>query len=275
MTSVSNPNQHIEEYINYYMNNKHAEFAVLINGGWGTGKTWFIKKIINEKNIKNAPKKMAYISLNGISKISEISSEIFKFLHPVLGSDSAKLAGRILSSSLKTAFKIDINGDGKDDGTVSLSSPNLKIPDYLKINNDFILVFDDLERCNLKIEEIFGYINYFVEQEKIKVIVIGNEEEILKNESKESANYKKIKEKIFGTTFEYISDFETAIDFFITEIFNGELLDRMLKSKDLIVNKFNLINYKNLRSLKQVLSDFNRIYNRQSRGMMKICLIRF
>ncbi len=49
--------------------------------------------------------------------------------------------------------------------SISGGIPKIELPDYLKINDNFILVFDDLERCELKKEEVLGYINYFVEQE--------------------------------------------------------------------------------------------------------------
>ena len=42
---------------------------------------------------------------------------------------------------------------------MSVSVPDIELPDYLKITSKFILVFDDLERCKLKIEEVLGYIN--------------------------------------------------------------------------------------------------------------------
>ncbi|MFC2996089.1 P-loop NTPase fold protein [Acinetobacter sichuanensis] len=40
---ISEPNKHIEEYFDYYFNTKkNFEYAVLLNGAWGSGKTWFI-----------------------------------------------------------------------------------------------------------------------------------------------------------------------------------------------------------------------------------------
>ncbi|MFW2082856.1 P-loop NTPase fold protein [Acinetobacter guillouiae] len=264
MSIVSEKNKHIEEYVNYYISDKNSEFAILINGRWGTGKTWFVKKIIENKNSKH--KNMAYISLNGMSNISQISSEIFKFLHPVLGSEKAKLFGRIASDSLKAAFKIDINGNDKDETNLSVSSPKLKIPDYLKINKDFTLVFDDLERCKLKLVEILGYINYFVEHENIKVIIIGNEEEVRKTSDKEGCNYNEIKEKLIGATFEYESDSDSAVSYFIEEVFSGKLLTIIKDYKFQIINVFDRVGSKNLRSLKQVLNGFKRIYNVESWG---------
>ena len=91
---ISAPNKHIEEYLDYYFDGKkNFEYAVLLNGAWGSGKTWFVKKYIEKQILKD--KKVAYISLNGISKTSEIDEAIFKCIHPVLGSKQAKLAGQI------------------------------------------------------------------------------------------------------------------------------------------------------------------------------------
>lgn len=44
--------------------------------------------------------------------------------------------------------------------------------------SDTVLCFDDLERVNMSIDEVLGYINNFVEHDGIKVIIIGNEDEI-------------------------------------------------------------------------------------------------
>lgn len=54
------------------------------------------------------------------------------------------------------------------------------IESFLPINNS-ILIFDDLERCDCSINEILGYINSFVEHEKMKVIIVANQEEIGKS----------------------------------------------------------------------------------------------
>ncbi|WP_261373825.1 KAP family NTPase, partial [Yersinia massiliensis] len=42
-------NDNIKEYLHYYLNLAHSpKFAVLINGPWGIGKTYLIKKYINQ-----------------------------------------------------------------------------------------------------------------------------------------------------------------------------------------------------------------------------------
>ncbi|NLB64240.1 MAG: hypothetical protein GX801_09080 [Fibrobacter sp.] len=39
-------NKHIEEYLKQYLNIKEPGFAVLIKGGWGSGKKYFIEQFI-------------------------------------------------------------------------------------------------------------------------------------------------------------------------------------------------------------------------------------
>ena len=255
---ISKPNQHIEEYFDYYFEGKKQfEYAILLNGEWGSGKTWFVKKYIEKQ--KSLKKKVAYISLNGLSKTSEIDEAIFKCIHPVLGSKQAKLTGQILKGALKATLRIDLDGDSKSDGSVNASVPDIKLPDYLKIDDNFILIFDDLERCELKIEETLGYINYFVEQENIKVLVVSNDTEI-----KESDNFLRKKEKLIGTTFNYSEDQDLAIKSILEEIDNFELKEKLIAVIPLITETFNRIGYKNLRAFKQSVFDFERFYRKDT-----------
>lgn len=255
---ISAPNKHIEEYLDYYFDGKKKfEYAVLLNGAWGSGKTWFVKKYIEKQILKD--KKVAYISLNGISKTSEIDEAIFKCIHPVLGSKQAKLAGQIFKGTLKATLRIDLDGDSKPDANLGISAPDIKLPDYLKIDDNFILIFDDLERCELKIEETLGYINYFVEQENIKVLVVSNDTEI-----KESDNFLRKKEKLIGTTFNYSEDQDLAIKSILEEIDNFELKEKLITVIPLITETFNRIGYKNLRAFKQSVFDFERFYRKDT-----------
>lgn len=54
---------------------------------------------------------------------------------------------------------------------------NAKFGVYIEIS-DWLICFDDLERCGLPINEILGYINSLVEHNMCKVIILANEEEI-------------------------------------------------------------------------------------------------
>lgn len=256
-TYISEPNKHIEDYLDYYFDGKkNFEYAVLLNGAWGSGKTWFVKQYLEKK--EDQGKKICYVSLNGITKTSLIDEAIFKSIHPILSSKGAKLAGQILKGTLKATIKIDLDGDGKSDGSTSSGIPNISLPDYLKIDDKFILVFDDLERCELKKEETLGYINYFVEQEGIKTLIVSNEEEIQDNEE-----YARKKEKLIGATFSYIEDQNLAIKSILDEISEVDLKSILNSEIELVKQTFNQVGYKNLRSFKQTIFDFERFYKRE------------
>ena len=254
---ISEPNKHIEKYFDYYFDGeKNFEYAVLLNGAWGSGKTWFIKEYIQKQESKG--KKVAYISLNGLSKTSDIDDEIFRCIHPILGSKGARLAGQILKGAIKATIRVDLDGDSKPDSTVNVSVPDIKLPDYLRIDNNFILVFDDLERCKLKIEEVLGYINYFVEQESIKTLIISNATEIQQNEY-----FLKIKEKLVGATFNYTEDQDLAIQSILNEVLDGDLKTLITSNLELTKQIFNQVGYQNLRSFKQTVFDFKRFYKKE------------
>ncbi|MBK9223345.1 MAG: P-loop NTPase fold protein [Saprospiraceae bacterium] len=60
----------IERYIK-----KSPSFSLMIDGKWGSGKTYFIKHTLN-KIILDLGKKMIYTTANGIRSFSEINSQI-------------------------------------------------------------------------------------------------------------------------------------------------------------------------------------------------------
>lgn len=167
--------EEIESVIVEYLNNPNDEYAVMIDGEWGSGKTYFLKDslmrmIENIDNGKNKRRKYAYVSLYGVKSIEEISKEIvFQFL----GKKNKKKVENgdavleTVSNVLTASF-----------GVVNIDLSKIKnILNKIEIN-DWLICFDDLERCSLPVNEILGYINRLVEHNKCKVIVLANEKEI-------------------------------------------------------------------------------------------------
>lgn len=167
--------EEIESVIVEYLNNPNAEYAVMIDGEWGSGKTYFLKDSLMRimetiDNGKNKRRKYAYVSLYGVKSIEEISKEIvFQFL----GKKNKKKVENgdavleTVSNVLTASF-----------GVVNIDLSKIKnILNKIEIN-DWLICFDDLERCSLPVNEILGYINRLVEHNKCKVIVLANEKEI-------------------------------------------------------------------------------------------------
>lgn len=258
---MSNPNEHIEDFLKYYFKlPSPPQYAVLLKGKWGVGKTWFLKEIMASlHNPDYRVKKHLYVSLYGIASFEEIESEFFRQLHPVLSSKGMALAGKIGKGLLKTALKIDLNGDGKSDVNVSSQVPDINLPDYLSDTEGLVLVFDDLERASMDLESLLGYINYFVEHQGYKVIIIANEDELIKKEKASEVSYKRIKEKLIGKTFEIQPRLDLAISNFIKEVESGSTQDLFNSNIELIKDYYLRSAYLNLRHLRQALMDFSRL----------------
>jgi hypothetical protein len=122
--------------------------------------------------------------------------------------------------------------------------------------NEIILCFDDLERSSLQIDLVLGYINRFVEYNKIKTIVICNESEI----NKENEKYKQIKEKLIGFTYRYEPSIEEVIQNFIepySVLVKKTINDNLIVIQDIIKRS----ECNNLRTIKHSLSFINEIIN--------------
>jgi hypothetical protein len=246
------PNKYIDEFLNYYVDDeklKNPQYAVLLKGKWGSGKTHFINKY--KKYLDTIGQKYIYISLYGVTSYDEIETNFLKAIHPKLYNDKTIFAGKIVKGLLKGTLKLDLDDDGKSDGSASVKIPNFKPEDLLN-TKDRILIFDDLERCGINKVDLLGYINYFVEHQFYKVILIANEEELEKTEK-----YQKIKEKLIGKTFEFKTEVNQAYDNFVKELKNEEVLK---KYKNTIIELFEKSECNNLRLLRQGLMDFKRLY---------------
>lgn len=189
-------NTHITEYLDLYLQRENTQYATLLIGNWGCGKTYFIKDYINQKERNDKDiYKFIYISLFGLKSVSSVNSALFESLHPILGSKPVKFLGGVLQHAVKVGFRVDIFGDEKDkESTINV--------DFSKINplenrdyKELVFVFDDLERTGIPLTEILGFINLLCEQSNSKVIVISNEKEI-----SEDKIYNKFKEKLVGKT---------------------------------------------------------------------------
>ena len=249
-----------------YIRSDYTDYAIMINGEWGSGKTYFwnhkIRNRIENMTVNGKKLTTIYMSLYGISNLEEISKKIFiettqlmdKNLKKYMSNNGQTFIPEYAKTGLDMAnfFGVTQNGDKVD-------------YENFFSTDDKVLCFDDLERANVDVIDILGYINNFVEHDHIKTIIICNEKELstklkssnlemktfiatylLDKEDKllttdkpmvekiedtiedvfDKANdYERIKEKLIGETFEYAPEF--------TYIING-LLIRYESDGDLI-----------------------------------------
>lgn len=237
-------NKHILSFCTSYIDSENnPEFAILIKGPWGCGKTWFVEdmqaKLIEKEII--VEKDILYISLFGISTIEEFESRLFEMLHPILSSPKFKLAGSVIKQAIKLGLNIDLNNDSDSNNS---DNKNLKIEDL----NKKILIIDDMERCDISPTKLLGYISGFIIDQGIRVILIGNEKEYKKKFESEIQKYDMIREKIIGYTFEITPDYDNAINSFINNYAWSKPIDNI---SEIIKNLLSVLEIKNLRIVRQ------------------------
>lgn len=251
-------NEDIIRFLNRYKDDPDPQYAVLLDGKWGCGKTFFIKSWLDTFQTENEDELTPmYVSLFGVQTVKQINDTINGLLFPFMNSKVYKI-GKTFTKMIASAalrFNVDYDGDKKNDGTV-----DFKLDPLMDLLNDKkeelkgrrILIFDDLERANIGVKELYGYINRFVEHSRFKVIVVCNSTEITDKET-----FNRFREKIIGRTFEIHSDIDAAINSFANEIPTSYFVQRHISA---IKEAFKLTGYSNLRVLRQCIRDLNQIF---------------
>lgn len=260
-------NKQIFDFLNGYAKLPSPQYSVLLRGKWGCGKTYFVKNWLaefdksdklpaNENSIELKP---IYVSLFGMREISDIKSAIDRCVNPFFYSKAGKMlkiAGRIAS---KIIFKteLDIDKDGKSETSFSGALDSLSI--FENDNKDEVkgikfIIFDDLERCQIPMKQLLGFINYFVEHCDCHVVVIGEEKYL---DDKTQHDLLEFKEKIVGREFEILPDIEAAIRLFVSEPMMAT--DFLSKETEMIQLCFECTATHNLRLLRQALLDFSSL----------------
>lgn len=182
--------QIIEETLRY-LSDELYNYAILIDGEWGCGKTYFIQHSLREQIEKkeketDSPRKVKYVSLYGCKSIEDIQENIiWGFAEEA--KDNLKNKIRASKRIEKVSNNILLSSRKIGDAILKKFASKTSIfditSDWLAMKS-YIFVFDDLERCNCPINEVFGFINGLVEHEGTKVILVANEREISENGAK-------------------------------------------------------------------------------------------
>lgn len=250
--------QHIYKFLKYYCNlNVPPNYAVMLEGAWGSGKTWFIndfRKNFPLSNSQNSESIFIYTSFYGITSFDEIDDALFweslkhrKILNNFKGSSQATILGQEVLQSLASAYS-------------KTKLPLKELKKVLRSLEGKILIFDDIERAEIPINQILSFINKFVEHENLKVIILCNEEAISQQGEKSDNSYSRIKEKVIGRTFKIEPNVEIALSAFLHEVTPPEASQFLKEHTDIVSRVFAEVKYQNLRHLRQTLLEFGRFY---------------
>jgi hypothetical protein len=174
--------------IREYINGSFEGMALALRGDWGSGKTYFIKRLLQAHLKENRIElEVVYVSLNGISSTGEIYDRL---LTHFLSDSTWK---NMTYNGLNTLVRAGVHKAGfLGDNDVSKIRKMLLEKGFPAIE-DKLLCFDDLERIEtdqITYKQVFGFINNeFLEHKRIKTIFIHNDLNI------EEADYADIREK--------------------------------------------------------------------------------
>lgn len=251
---------------------KEENFALFIDGEWGTGKThffernYFFNNIDENQNRRNYKKE--YISVYGKHSLKQIQEIIVTKL---LSHVDQNVISDNLKKGLSNIFKIlDLKYVNNENIAASIDdylevTAIDQIKDNLNKHGDkVVLIIDDLERLSddISIKEFLGFIrNVLLDSFNCKVILIGNKDALNKENEKEMADYR---EKVISRTLKFPNNLEVGENILEDE------LDEILKENEIddlkeLIHLSSLSrpesNTLNLRTLKLVITDFKNLYN--------------
>lgn len=231
--------EHLETIFTNYLIEPKTQYAILINGTWGSGKTYYWKneltKIAESKNLKTI-----YITLNGISSTQVLEQILFYKLIPYIGDSEnkylkniTKLVGNSVNAVSRFFTKSDFNDLFKG---VGLDSFNY---------DKYVICFDDLERCQIPIKETLGFINNYTEHKFLKTIIFADESNI----DNSQVGYDNIKEKVIGRILNFELDIKESVSLLIEKYKEEkvEFYNFLTQNKEYISEIFIDCNQNNLR----------------------------
>ena len=277
-------NDELNLYIKHYLEKDKTGRAIMLTGAWGIGKSYYIKNSLIPflKKAENGSHDCIVVSLYGMSSLNEISKAVYfesvlqqlsnkPFINKISGKKLDATANTVLTIA-KTAVK---GLTGKYGFDLSINEKDvLKLCKLMNLSHRLI-IFEDVERSDIGILQILGYVNNLVEQDGVKVLLVTNENEIIQYEqihvdsgnteqhllakikndrmnrqyTQETQEYLEIKEKTVGDTIVFTGDLPTAI-IQIIQGFENDYLNRYCSSEyvDDILSIMALRNNCNLRS---------------------------
>ena len=252
----------LNQVIKSYLEAPDTDYAIMISGAWGCGKTYYINHEFADlvkgigvpysavKGKEGETYSPAFISLYGVSSVEDFEYKVFCGINTWAGSQLGRVASWFGSKLAEF-------------GGISAGKQDLK--DLIVICKNRVLVFDDLERiCEDKIplKELLGLINSYAEHSHLKVIVVCNEEHYMSEkadpELKEA--YVKYKEKSIRFTYSFISDVGAVYDVIVSTIPDGSYKDYLIKEKESVLSLFRLGGENNIRTLRFFIDTFSKIY---------------
>lgn len=275
-------NENIINSLEQYVKDVNPQYAILLSGSWGCGKTHFIEAWIEQYNATHnitQAKKFTFkkqkspiilrpikVSLFGLHSNTELIETINRELSPVVFNlkKYGLIAAKVIS---RVALKADAIGGFQSPIEAEFSALDTLFPanEDISIKGEKIIVLDDIERCKIPTAELFGFIDLLLHKYQCKIIIIGDE---TKYDKEEKNIYDQYKEKIIGQTLVVQKDANAAFEAFTKELegISKSAATFVKENQERVLDTFNASGYSNLRSLKQSLHQFAFLYAHLKEG---------
>ena len=279
--------EELNEMIRDYLAAKDTDYAIMINGDWGCGKSYYIrndfqevvtsvdcpardeKRLISYWDKSNEFTRSLWHKVKAKwtkEKIIYDEKKYYPFYISLYGVSSvedfnARVTDEFFGLIGKGGNMLSAFLDGQFNVRLPFSSGKL-------IPHNAVLVFDDLERiCLDKISpiEVLGLINSFAEHRHLKVVIVCNEEAFRQKAEDGSVQlqlddeYRQYKEKTIRFTYTCKADIPAVYNLFVDKS-KGAYQTYLEEETEKILELFNKGGKGNLRTLKFFIDTYEKIY---------------
>ncbi|WP_129590302.1 P-loop NTPase fold protein [Roseovarius nitratireducens] len=227
-----------------YTNIKEPKYAFMIEAPWGAGKTHLVKHEFKDAVNKGNAR---YVTLNGVKDQKTFRRALLAETSDAKIADAVGMLGSTLGFFAKYGNAGSIVQDAVEDRMVS------NLPD--------LLIFDDVERCEMSPAEVLGLLNEFVEHKSKNVVLCGfiEQDKDIDKETSKPELFLTLKEKVVGRTVRIVADVDKALPDFINSMPDGHGKQWFQFNHDLVLDVFASAEHGNLRVLRQCIHDCGRV----------------
>ncbi len=226
-----------------YVGIKEPRYAFMIEAPWGAGKTYLVKRELNDFLLKDRAR---YVTLNGVSDRKSFRRALLANTSEAKLMDAAGKFGDAVGKLAKVGNVGSLVQDAVEERLIN------NLPD--------LLIFDDVERCEMSPGELLGLINEFVEHLAKNVVLCAFIERDDADENlKKRGDFLSRKEKVVGRTVKIVADARRALPDFISAIPDGHGKQWFNSNEGLVLKVFSSATHSNLRVLRQCLHDCGRV----------------
>ena len=247
----------LQRMLRLYFESSNTDYALMINGAWGAGKTYYMQHSIRAL-LHQCRKKSLYVSLNGIKSFDEVAAQI-------VFATRWSYMGKIANS-----FILPFAAKWLPEKTVSFICSQLKNlsekksrssefhGEYDLTSIDYVIIVDDIERVSetsddtdgkLLMELLGRLFDEFISK-GYHVVLVGAESEM-----KGKTRFFKAKEKYVRHTIDFVPDIPVVIDSIVVTYYgharrHARLVTEFLKSFAMTYH------VDNIRTIKRMLDGF-------------------